>query len=312
MTGRARNELTAGQPPEREREPAPVAPAPITTPALMCALQRSAGNAAVARWLRAESEKGQGPDAKPIGDAEGAESVLVTATITAGGMTQEVTPGGATSSSPAPGKVEVAPAGSTTYDGNAAGSDCTPDRPAMKDLDWDVKDAGASWGVQITALRTTGKINVNPTPNKPDEMVTPNTANPVDGGNIEKKAGSNNHWEFATKEMREYHAPSGGKSSYWHSTAASDAHEYAHWNTDWMKTSVGGNWPQANKDIDAITIPKADAADATAAKPKLQPKVEARLKTFSDKAIKDWIAVPDTAGVAGSPATSPARRCSTG
>ncbi|HET8951676.1 MAG TPA: hypothetical protein VFN44_14245 [Solirubrobacteraceae bacterium] len=300
MTEREWDGSTAGHTPGREREPAPAAPAPVTAPALMRALQRSAGNAAVARWLRAESEKGQGPDAKPVGAAEGAESVLVTATITEGGVTQEVTPGGSTSASPAPAKVEVAATGSTTYDGNAAGSDCSPDTPAMKDLDWSVKDAGANWGVQVTALRTTGKINVKPTPNKPTEMVTPNTANPVDGGNIENKAGSNNHWAFATKEMKEYHAPSGGKSAYWHSTAASDAHEYAHWDTDWMKTSVGGNWPQANKDIDAMTIPKADAADATAAKPKLKPKVEARFNTFSDKAIKDWIAIPDTPGVAGS------------
>ena len=106
MTERVWNGSTTPQPPERERKPNPAVPAPVTAPALMSALQRGAGNAAVARWLRAESEKGQGPDTKPIG-GEGAESVLVTATITEGGITQEVTPGDASSSSPAPAKVEV-------------------------------------------------------------------------------------------------------------------------------------------------------------------------------------------------------------
>jgi hypothetical protein len=130
-------------------------------------------------------------------------------------------------------------------------------------------------------------------------MTTPNTANPVDGGNIENKVGSDNHWKFAVDEMRDYNKPGGGRSAYWHSTAASKAHEYEHWNTDWLKNVLGGLWPQANADIDAFTIPKKDAADAAAAKQLLKAKVNARINKANDKSTTDWNAVPDEPGLAG-------------
>jgi hypothetical protein len=139
---------------------------------------------------------------------------------------------------------------------------------------------------------------VAPWPSKPNEMTTPNTANPVDGGNIENKEGSNNHWKFAIKEMEEYNQANGGRSSYWHSYEASKAHEWAHWNTDYMKKCVEKFWPRANTDIDAITIPKADAKDAAEAKPKLQTKIDVRFEKLAQDMIATYNAIPDSPGAA--------------
>jgi hypothetical protein len=130
-------------------------------------------------------------------------------------------------------------------------------------------------------------------------MTTPNTANPVDGGNIEKKAGSKNDWKFAIKEMQEYNQAGGGRSSFWHSYEASKAHEWEHWNTDWLKGIVEPLWPAVNTDLDAISIPKADAADEATARPLLQAKIDARMKTFDRELTRKWNAVPDTPGLAG-------------
>lgn len=315
----------------RETEPAP--PILAWTPASIVALQRSVGNAAVAAWLAesrsqplSESFAGEGPDhnrkeggaagsegevaegledarAESSDDAAGkspaAETTVVSATITGDGVAQATSDGEPGVSSEKIAKHEVKPTGSTTYNGTAAGSDCLPADILPADVDWNVKDNGATWGPLVTAFRTTGKINVNPTPNKPAEMTTPNTPNPVDGGNIENKAGSNNHWTFAIAQMRKYNTAGGGRSRHWHSTAASNAHEYEHWNTDWIKNVLGGLWPQANKDIDAITIPKKDAADEAAARPLLKQKVDARISTANSKSTTDWNAVPDEPGLAG-------------
>jgi hypothetical protein len=283
------------------------------THAAVIALQRSAGNVAVRHWL-AESFAGEGADQNPKGDGEAAaapeaeeaagdkepaEERVVGATITPSGVTvaASVDPAGFRSQKARKG--EVTPVGKTTYNGSAASSNCLPADILPADVDWDVVDGKSTWGVKVTAMRTSGKINVNPTPSKPTQMVTPNTANPVDGGNIENKAGSNNHWKFAIDEMTAYNTSGGGRSRFWHSTAASDAHENEHWVTDWMKNVLGGLWPQANKDIDKITIPKADAADATKAKPLLKAKVDARIATANAKSTTDWNAVPDEPGLAG-------------
>jgi len=164
---------------------------------------------------------------------------------------------------------------------------------------WTVVESPTTWGVNVTGFTTTSVINVAPWPSKPTEMVTPNTANAVDGGNITDAAGNNN-WKFAVKEMEEYNQAGGGRSSYWHSYEASKAHEWAHWNTDWMVTCIGALWPAANVDLDAITIPKASAVDAAAAKALLQAKIDARMATLDAALTAKWIPIPDTPGVAGS------------
>jgi hypothetical protein len=186
------------------------------------------------------------------------------------------------------------PGEAPNFDGAAGENTCQPKSSAAK-LDWEVKETDKGWTVNITGFTVTGAIKVAPWPSKPTEMVTPNTANPVDGGNITDAVGNNN-WKFAIKEMEEYNQASGGRSSFWHSYEASKAHEWAHWNTDYMKLCVGRFWPQANKDLDAISIPKADAADATAAKAKLQAKVDARLDKLRSDMIDAWNAIPDSPG----------------
>jgi hypothetical protein len=100
--------------------------------------------------------------------------------------------------------------------------------------------------------------------------------------------------------MKEYNQASGGRSSFWHSYEASKAHEWEHWNTDWLKQIVGPLWPAVNTDLDAITIAKADAANEAAARPMLQTKIDARMKIFDRELTRKWNANPDTAGVAGS------------
>jgi hypothetical protein len=193
----------------------------------------------------------------------------------------------------------VKPTASPTFHGAAGANNCIPGDATGASIAWTVVTGATTWGVSVTSFTTTGTINVAPWPSKPTEMVTPNTANPVDGGNIENKPGSNNHWKFATKEMQEYNQSGGGRSSYWHSYEASKAHEWEHWNTDWLKGIVEPLWPAVNTDLDAITIPKADAADEAAARPLLQAKIDVRMKTFDRELTRKWNAVPDSPGLAG-------------
>jgi hypothetical protein len=191
------------------------------------------------------------------------------------------------------------PTASPTFNGAAGANNCLPGDATGASIAWTVVAGATTWGVSVTSFTTTGTINVAPWPSKPTEMVTPNTANAVDGGNIENKPGSNNDWKFAIKEMTEYNQAAGGRSSYWHSYEASKAHEWEHWNTDWLKGIVEPLWPAVNTDLDAITIPKATAANEAAARPLLQAKIDARMKTFDRELTRKWNAVPDTPGQAG-------------
>lgn len=298
--------------------------------ATFVSLQRAAGNAAVTRLVErttvlrhrredaaAESFKGDGPDQPPkqvrAPDEDEDESRVALAeaakqpaaerrTVAAsfsGGTVVSVLPPADRLLAPERGKREVTPTGTVTYDGAAASSTCLPADILPADVAWDVVDKGTKWGVKVTSFTTSGEIHVNPTPNLPTTMTTPNTANPVDGGNIDDTPGSNNNWKFAVSEMRGYNRPGGGRSAHWHSTAASDAHEYAHWNTDWLKNVLGKIWPKANRDIDAITIRKSAAADAAAAEPLLKVKVDRRIAQADRKSTRLWNAVPDEPGMRG-------------
>ncbi len=234
------------------------------------------------------SGPGDKPDKTGIDDAGGAgELVKPEATVSEGGG------GGALSKSEVNGTPRV---------NNGAGENtCKPDVPVIGDLSWEAVDAGDHWGVRVTGLATSGQINIMPYPSNPTSMTVPNTVNPVDGGNINNEEGSNNRWSYAIGEMQGYHTAGGGRSPHWHSTAASSAHEWAHWNTDWMTDSIGGRWPQANADLNAITVEKGwfggyfdDPQD------ELAPLVEARFNRFSRDAVRRWNAIPDSPGVAGS------------
>jgi hypothetical protein len=198
----------------------------------------------------------------------------------------------------------VAPGGAPAVNNNAGSNDCLPST-ASAALAWNVVSAdAANWRADVASLTLAGQVNISPWPSNPTSMVVPNTPNPVDGGNINNTAESTNHWQAAIDDMADYNSPGGGAGPNWHSTAASSAHEWAHWNTDYVSDSVssasGGNWLQANNDIDALTAPKAGNPDQAAARIALQPRVNARLATWRSRTIQRWNAIPDSPGVAGS------------
>jgi hypothetical protein len=198
----------------------------------------------------------------------------------------------------------VAPGGAPTVNNAAASNDCTPSA-ASTVLSWNVVSANAAqWRPDVTALALAGRVNVHPWPSLPTSLTVPNTPNPVVGGNIDNTANGSNHWQAVIDDLADYHTAGGGAGPNWHSTAASSAHEWAHWNVDWVIDSVGsaagGNWPQANADIDALRQSKAASPTAAAARAALQPKVQARLRTWRNRAVTRWNAIPDSPGVAGS------------
>ncbi len=123
-------------------------------------------------------------------------------------------------------------------------------------------------------------------------MVVPNTPNPVDGGNVEDKAGSTNHWQTVIDDLSDYDTAGGGAGPNWHGTAASLLHETTHWTADYVADSVntaaGGDWPKTNKELDALQQPKAVSAVALTARTALKPKVEARLQTWRAATVARW------------------------
>lgn len=175
--------------------------------------------------------------------------------------------------------------------GVSGGNECSPEGLSSK---FTVVDGGATWGVNLTELITYGTVHVVPWPSLPSTMTTPNTANPVDGGNINNIPGHDNYWKFARDAMKSYSKT--GASHHWHSSAASLAHEMTHLNTDWMVTCLGALWPAANVDINALTIPKSWARTAEGARPVLAAKVEARLAALQTALDAIWNAIPDTPG----------------
>jgi hypothetical protein len=136
-------------------------------------------------------------------------------------------------------------------------------------------------------------------------MTVPNTANP-DGGNLNNTAGSPNHWRAAIDDMSNYDTAGGGAGPHWHATAASRAHEWAHWNQDYIADSVtsaaGGNWPQVNREIDALSIAKDSAPDEAAARRALTPRVNAAVQAWRGATIRRWntlISTTDSPGAGG-------------
>jgi hypothetical protein len=164
-------------------------------------------------------------------------------------------------------------------------------------LAWDVVDAGTTWRANVTSLTLAGRVRINPWPSNPTSMTVPNTPNPVDGGNIGNTAGAN-HWQSAIDDLSNYDTSGGGAGPNWHDTAASSAHEWAHWNEDYVGDSVtsaaGGNWAAVNARIDALTVPKAGHADAAAARTALTPLVNAELATWRSATIRRWNALGAT------------------
>jgi hypothetical protein len=200
----------------------------------------------------------------------------------------------------------VAPGGGPTVNNPGAANDCTPS-VAGTVLNWSVVESDpANWGVDVDSLVLTGTINIKPWPSDPTHEVVPNTANPVDGGNINNTAGSANHWQAAIDDMADYDTVGGGAGPNWHSTDASIAHETKHWTGDYVgdavTTAAGGNWPTANADLDALREPKAHSATGVAARAALQPRVTARLATWRAATLARWntlITTTDSPGSGG-------------
>ncbi len=199
----------------------------------------------------------------------------------------------------------VTPAGSPTVNNPSGSNDCTPDMPRP---DWNVIDVDpANWGVCVTALPLSGTINIKPWPSIPNSMVVKNTANPQDGGNIENKPGSRNHWQFAIDDMADYDSTTnGGAGAFWHATSASEAHEWAHWNLDFKRdalpSAAGGDWARTNAELNALREPKSASSTPAAAKAALQPRVDARVATFRTDVVKRWnqiIGTTDSPGKGG-------------
>lgn len=178
----------------------------------------------------------------------------------------------------------IAPTPNPTINNNAASNDCTP---GSSTIAWDVcfDPNDQLWHVRVNSLTCAGIINIRQWPNQPTQMVVPNTANPVVGGNINNTAGSLNRWSYAISDMQDYNVAGGGAGPHWHSTAASSAHEMFHWNTDWLISTIGAFWPQAETDIEAFTI---DANTKAAARAGVQAQVTARSTRFTNNTINSW------------------------
>lgn len=279
-------------------------------PASLLWLQRSAGNSATSRLLApaaqsaSEAAFGEGEPNQLVEESTPPVVVAeekVAATFPGGSSTPIASP--ATDFTPDPAALPacqaVAPTGGPNRH-NGGGNDCTPGAAA---LTWTVVDAGATWNANVTAMQVTGEMHVTDWPSAPATMTVPNTSNPVDGGNINNTAGSANRWQAAIDDMADYDTVGGGRGPNWHSTAASSAHENTHWTGDYLGDAIPtANWTATNTAIDAMSIPKASAADAAAARTALSPQVTARFRTFNTAAITRWntlITTTDTPGSGG-------------
>jgi hypothetical protein len=242
---------------------------------------------------RAASEapaNGGEPDQERPDEAPRVRSVEVTSVIRGGSDTPETSEGGF---SPSPGAIlaqqAVGPTGTPTL-GAGGGNDCTPGNEA---LDWSVVEAGENWRANVISLTVSGQIHITAWPSDPAGMTVPNTANPVEGGNINNTPGSPNQWEAVIDDMADYdNSTGGGAGQYWHSTAASSAHEWTHWNQDYLNDAIrAGNWAGTNTDIDAMTVAKSAQADVGAARTALEPLVTARFNTFVRAVTNRWNAI---------------------
>ncbi len=193
----------------------------------------------------------------------------------------------------------VAPGGTPAV--GTGGNDCVPST-ASAVVAWDVVDEGTDWRANVMSLTLAGRIRINPWPSHPTDMVVPNTPNPVDGGNINNSAGSANHWQAAIDDMANYDTSGGGAGPNWHSTAASRAHEWAHWNEDYVDDAVMSNWSRANTRIDALREPKSQSATAAEARAALASRVNAEISAWRRATILRWntlISANDKPGAGG-------------
>ena len=191
-----------------------------------------------------------------------------------------------------PGEAETAqaivrPSGGPTI--GAGSNDCVPTAP-FGSLSWNIVPAGLlTWRPNVRSLTLSGRLRIRPWPSQPNRMVVPNTPNPVDGGNINNTPASDNYWQAAINDMADYDTAGGGAGPHWHATAASRAHEWAHWNEDWVADSVnsarGGNWPAVNRAIESLRETSLTILGALVA---LQLRVNALVAGWRTRAVNRW------------------------
>lgn len=180
----------------------------------------------------------------------------------------------------------------------SAGNNCTPSHPVLDD--WHVTSVGNLWYARVDEMTCAGTLNVSPWPNLPNTMTVPNTANPVDGGNINNTPGSSNRWSYAQSDLGDY-ATVSGRGPDWHRTSASSAHEWYHWNTDWMVSCIGtaGNWSGTETDIENLNVSVFTYLTEADAKTALTASVNTRFTTFDNAAVNHWNNVIIPADVPG-------------
>lgn len=246
------------------------------------------GSAEAYRGYAPEAHAGQ-PEPKQQ-RTEGAlhtQATQITAVFVKGSTSPQTSQGGyAPKPDAAAAQQRVGLTGSPTVHAGG-GNSCTL---GLEVLDWRVVEDGTNWRADVTALRVSGDIHVTDWPSHPTTMTTPNTSNPVNGGNVNNTRGSANHWQAAIDDMADYDTSGvGGAGPNWHSTAASRAHEWAHWNEDYLGSCIpAGNWTQTNQDIDRMTVPKSAHPDAASARTALQPRVDARFNQFVAAVTRQW------------------------
>jgi hypothetical protein len=192
----------------------------------------------------------------------------------------------------------VAPTSNPTTTSPAVDNSCLPNHPTII---WTAcfDEAGQKWYVRVNSVECTGQININPWPSLPTTMTVPNTANPVVGGNINNVVGSLNRWSYANSDMGDYDVAGGGAGPHWHSTAASTAHEYYHWNIDWMTSCINAFWPAAETDLENLNVSVTTANTKAAAITALTAQVNTRFNQYKISIVNNWNNVIAPADVPG-------------
>ena len=176
-----------------------------------------------------------------------------------------------------------------SFSWGSSGNNFAPAYPVL--TTWHLVSVGNNWMPRIDVMTCSGSGNIQAWASAPTTMTTPNTANPVVGGNINNTVGSWNRWSYASGDLANY--SSGGAGPHWHRTAASSAHEHYHANVDWMNSCVAtaGDWAGTEIDIEAMTVPWATYLTEAQARAALLTQVNARFLTHGIAAAIHWNSV---------------------
>lgn len=126
----------------------------------------------------------------------------------------------------------------------------------------------ALWKATVTKLIVKGDAYIK---NWPAEK----TPAPTEGGNV-----TSNNWQSIIADLQNYDSKiGGGEGPDWHSTFASEAHEFYHWNQDWQQTCIMAYWPACETAIESYQDKDFDA---------LKAKVNQRFNLFVTQVKNKW------------------------